>query len=147
MKIVVANKKARFEYFILETFEAGLALMGTEVKALRQGSISLVDSYCKIEDYELFLVDANISQYSHGNIWNHEPTRKRKLLMHKREIIRINQKVKEKGLTIVPLKIYFNDKGKAKVEIALVKGKHVYDKRDAIAARDIDRRMKQRDDY
>lgn len=147
MKIVGINKKARFEYHLMETFEAGISLVGTEVKSLRLNSVSLVDAYCKIESYEIFLVDANISQYSHGNVWNHEPKRKRKLLMHKREILRINQKVKEKGLTIVPTKIYFNDKGIAKVEIALAKGKKLYDKRETIAKRDMDRRMKQKEDY
>lgn len=147
MKIVGVNKKARFEYHILETFEAGISLVGTEVKALRQNSVSLVDAYCKVEGYEIFLMEANISQYSHGNVWNHEPKRKRKLLMHKREILRINQKVKEKGLTIIPIKIYFTNKGIAKVEIALAKGKKLYDKRETIAKRDMDRRMKQREDY
>ncbi|ACR80415.1 MULTISPECIES: SsrA-binding protein SmpB [Kosmotoga] len=147
MKIVATNKKARFQYHILETYEAGIQLLGTEVKSLRNGSASISEAFCKFEDGELFLINANISQYSHGTHWNHDPLRKRKLLMHKRELLRIAQKVKERGLTLIPTKIYFNDKGIAKVEIALAKGKRLYDKREDIAKRDLERRLKRRVDY
>lgn len=147
MKVVATNKKARFQYHILETYEAGIQLLGTEVKSLRNGSASISEAFCKFEDGELYLINANISQYSHGTHWNHDPLRKRKLLMHKRELLRIAQKVRERGLTLIPTKIYFNDKGIAKVEIALAKGKRLYDKREDIAKRDLERRLKRRVDY
>lgn len=144
MKIVSTNKKARFQYHLLETFEAGIQLLGTEVKSLRQGSASLSEAFCKFENGELYLINANISQYSHGSHWNHDPLRKRKLLLHKKELLRISQKVREKGLTIIPTKIYFNERGIAKVEIALAKGKRLYDKREDIAKRDLERRLKRK---
>ncbi len=141
-----ANKKARFLYHLSDFYEAGLELLGTEVKSLRLGGASLIDAFCKIENGEIFMIDCNISQYSHGNVWNHDPRRKRRLLMHKKEILRLDQKVKEKGLTIVPTRIFFNDKGKAKVEIALARGKRLFDKREDIAKRDVERRMRQQTD-
>jgi SsrA-binding protein len=146
MKTVVTNKKARFQYHLMDSYEAGIELVGTEVKSLRLGGASLIDAYCKIENGEIFLMECNISQYTHGNVWNHEPRRKRRLLMHRKEILRLDQKIKEKGLTIIPLRIYFNDKGKAKVEISLAKGKRLFDKREDIAKRDVERRMRQRTD-
>jgi len=142
MRIVVTNRKARFQYFLLEKWEAGLSLKGTEVKSLREGAASLNESYCKIEGNEVFLLESNITPYNQGNIWNHDPKRKRKLLMHKKEILKIKQKLMEKGLTLIPVKIYFNDKGKAKVEVALAKGKKLYDKRETIQKRDTERRLR-----
>lgn len=145
MKTVVTNRKARFQYFLLEKWEAGLSLKGTEVKSLREGAASLNESYCKIEGNEVFLLESNITPYNQGNIWNHDPKRKRKLLMHKKEILKIKQKLMEKGLTLIPVKIYFNDKGKAKVEVALAKGKKLYDKRETIQKRDTERRLRGRE--
>ena len=139
IKIIVDNRKARFLYHLLERHEAGLALKGTEVKRLRDGKISLGDAYCHIDSQgEAWLTDAHISAYTHGNRTNHDPLRPRKLLMHKHEIFKLNQKVREKGLTLVPTKLYFK-KGRVKVEIALAKGKKLYDKREAIKTRDSQR--------
>ncbi|MCL5986621.1 MAG: SsrA-binding protein SmpB [Actinobacteria bacterium] len=129
---VTRNKKALHDYFILESMEAGIALLGTEVKSLRDHRANLKDSYAEFRRGELFLVGAHISPYPAGNINNHEPLRDRKLLLHKKEISRLIGKVKEKGLTLVPLSIYFIG-GKAKIEIALAKGKKEYDKRDTLA--------------
>ena len=139
-KIVCKNKRAFHEYEILETLEAGMVLTGTEVKSLREGRVNLKDSYAKVEEGEVFLVDAHISPYSHGNIMNHDPLRPRKLLLHKREIKRLTGKVRERGLTLIPLQIYFKD-GKAKVELALAKGKKIHDKRAAIKKRDEKREL------
>ena len=140
------NRKARHEYAILQTFEAGIALQGTEVKALRQGKANLVDSYANLKNGEIFLVGAHISVYEQGNINNHEPTRTRKLLLNKSEIRKLIGKVKEKGLTLIPLRLYFKN-GKVKVELALVKGKKVYDKRETIAKRDFERDQERRFKY
>ena len=139
MKIVCTNRKARHDYAIIETMEAGIVLTGTEVKSLRAGSAHLKDSYASIENEEMFLFSAHISPYKQGNRNNHEPTRTRKLLMHAREIKRLIGKTREKGLTLIPLKVYFNDAGKVKVEIGLAKGKRMYDKRRSIADRDAKR--------
>lgn len=139
-KTICKNKRAFHEYEILETLEAGIVLLGTEVKSLREGRVNLKDSYAKVEEGEIFLVDAHISPYSHGNIMNHDPVRPRKLLLHKSEIKRLTGKVKERGLTLIPLQIYFKD-GKAKVEIALAKGKKIHDKRAAIKKRDEKREL------
>ncbi|MBN2070851.1 MAG: SsrA-binding protein SmpB [Candidatus Krumholzibacteriota bacterium] len=141
MKIVCTNRKARHDYTIIETMEAGVVLTGTEVKSLRAGSAHLKDSYASIENEEIFLFNAHISPYKQGNRYNHEPTRTRKLLMHAKEIKRLLGKTREKGLTIVPLKIYFNDAGRIKVEIGLAKGKRAYDKRRTIADRDAKREL------
>ncbi|MGB9857211.1 MAG: SsrA-binding protein SmpB [Dictyoglomaceae bacterium] len=132
-KYVAVNRRARHDYFILETYEAGIALTGTEVKSLRQGKVSLVDSYADIENGELWLYDLHISPYEQGNIYNHDPKRPRKLLMHKDEIAHLIGKVREKGLTLIPLSIYFNERGWAKVELGLAKGKKLYDKRRDLA--------------
>ena len=141
IKIIVNNRKARFLYHLLERHEAGLVLKGTEVKSLRDGKISLGDAYCHIDsDGEAWLADAHISPYSHANRTNHDPLRRRKLLMHKHEIFKLHQKVREKGLTLVPTKLYFK-KGRVKVEIALAKGKKLYDKRSAIREREVRREM------
>ncbi|WP_457679320.1 SsrA-binding protein SmpB [Thermovibrio sp.] len=135
----IKNKKAYFDYEILEKYEAGIELKGTEVKSLREGKANIRDAFVRIENGEAFLFNAYIAPYTHGNLFNHEPTRRRRLLLHKSEIKRLAGKVAEKGLTIVPLRIYFNKRGKAKVEIALVKGKKKYDKREAIKRRELER--------
>lgn len=147
VKIVTENRKARHEYHILETFEAGLALTGTEVKSLRAGRANLQDSFARVDNAELLLYNMHISAYDQGNQFNHEPKRTRKLLMHKAEILRLLGKTREKGLALIPLKVYFT-RGIAKIELALAKGKKLYDRRDDIAARDarreMDRVMKER---
>ncbi len=130
-KIICQNKTARRNYFIEDTYEAGIVLVGTEVKALRQGKGNLKDSYAKVEDGEIYLYDMHISPYSHGNRANHDPLRTRKLLLHKREIKRLYGKTKEKGLTLIPLKAYFKD-GKVKIELGTGKGKKLYDKRQTL---------------
>ena len=140
LKIICQNKQARRNFFIDDTYEAGMVLVGTEVKALREGRANLTDSYAAVKNDELFLHDMHISPYSHGNRSNHEPRRTRKLLLHKRELRKIHGKTKERGLTIVPLKVYFK-KGKAKVEIGLAKGKKLYDKREDMKQRDDKRDM------
>ncbi len=137
-KNITVNRKARHEYAILQTYEAGIVLQGTEVKALRQGKANLVDSYANLVKNEVFLFGAHISVYEQGNINNHEPTRTRKLLLNRSEIKKLIGKVKEKGLTLIPLRLYFKN-GKVKVELALAKGKKVYDKRESIAKRDMQR--------
>jgi len=139
-KTVVTNRKARHQYHILETIEAGIVLQGTEVKSLRQGKVNLGDAYAKIKDGEVWLVEMHISPYEQGNVFNHEPRRPRKLLLHKREIKRLLGKVQERGLTLIPLRIYFK-RGKAKVELALAKGKRLYDRREDIKRRDEEREI------
>ena len=141
IKMVTDNRRARHDYFIEETFETGIALTGTEVKSLRNGRANIKDSYARVENGELILHDMHISPYEQGNRFNHEPRRPRRLLMHRYEIQRLYGKVREKGLTLIPLKVYFNERGRAKVELALVKGKHLYDKREDIAARDAQREI------
>jgi SsrA-binding protein len=141
-KLITDNRKARFNYELFDRVEAGIALKGTEVKSLRDGKLSLVESYCRIDDDEqVMLVNAHIAEYGHGNVHNHEPTRPRKLLLHKREIRRLRAKVREKGLTLVPTKAYFR-RGKVKVEIALAKGKKQHDKRQVVKQRDMEREMR-----
>jgi len=140
-KTIAANRKARFDYQLLDRYEAGLALVGTEVKALREGRCNLSDGYVEVRNGEAWLVDVNISHYSHGNIANHEPKRRRKLLLHKREIKKLQTKIDERGLTCVPLRLYFTE-GKAKVEIALARGKDRGDKRETIRRRQEEREMK-----
>ena len=148
MKIITKNRKAKHDYHILETFEAGISLQGTEVKSLRLGRVNLKDSYASVREGEVFLEGVHISPYEQGNIHNHDPERKRRLLMHKSEIRKLLGKVKEKGLALVPLSLYFNDRGKVKVELALVKGKKLYDKRRALAdkqsKRDMERAFRDR---
>lgn len=135
-KLIAQNRKATHDYEVLERFEAGIMLQGTEVKSLRdQSSISFKDSYADVKDGELWLVGAHIAHYAMGNINNHAPERRRKLLMHKQQILKLNQRVAEKGLTLVPLKVYFSD-GLVKVQIGLCRGKHDYDKRESIKERD-----------
>jgi len=135
-KTVAMNRRARFEYFIEETFEAGIALSGTEVKSLRFGEGSIAESYAHVHDGEAWLVNANIPEFSHGNRFNHEPKRMRKLLLHAREIEKFVGAVERKGMTLVPLSVYFNSRGRAKVELALAKGKQTHDKRQTMKDRD-----------
>ena len=137
-KNITVNRKARHEYSILQIWEAGIVLAGTEVKSLRQGKANLVDSYGKIKNGEVWLVNCHISEYTQGNINNHEPKRERKLLLSKSEIRKLIGKTTEKGLTLIPLRLYFKN-GIAKVELALAKGKKVYDKRKDIAKKDFQR--------
>ncbi|GAB5521055.1 MAG: SsrA-binding protein SmpB [Rhodothermales bacterium] len=140
IKIVTSNRKAFYEFHIEERLEAGVALVGTEVKSLRDGKANLQDAYCAVDDGEMFLYNLHIKQYDFGNRNNHEPTRKRKLLLHKKEISKWRKAAAEKGYTIVPLKIYFKQ-GFAKVEIGLAKGKKLHDKRQSIAERETKRRL------
>lgn len=139
-KLIAANKKARHDYSIIDVFECGMVLTGTEVKSLRAGRCSLVDAYARIRDGEVWLEHAHIPEYFQGSWTNHEPRRDRKLLLHKREITRLSKEVKEGGLSLVPLQLYFLD-GKAKVELALARGKKSYDKRADMAKRDSDREI------
>jgi SsrA-binding protein len=141
MRLIAKNKKAFFNYEILETFEVGISLVGSEVKSIREGRISLKESYAEIKEGEVFLVNCHVSPYDAANRFNHDPLRERKLLLHRREIKRLTGKIQERGLTLVPTKILINDKGKVKVELALAKGKRAYQKREAIRERDRDREM------
>lgn len=147
-KLVANNKKARHYYFIEEVYEAGIVLTGTEIKSVRQGKVSIKESYAKIEDGEMILYGMNISPYEQGNRYNVDPLRPRKLLLHKQEIRKLIGYTTQKGLTLVPLTMYINTEGRAKVEIAVARGKKNYDKRDDIAKRDakreMDRKMKER---
>ncbi len=140
-KLVANNKKARHDYTILETYEAGLVLTGTEIKSLRQGKANLKESYIKVDKGEAYIYGMHISPYDHGNIFNVDPLRTRKLLLHKREILKLYGQTKEKGLTLVPLSLYINEEGRAKMQIAIAKGKKLYDKRESIAKKDAERRM------
>ena len=135
-KSVAENRKARFNYHIEDTFEAGIALTGTEVKSLRFGEGSIAESYAEVKDGQCWLVNANVPEFSHGNRFNHQPKRPRKLLLHAREIDKLQGAVERKGMTLVPLSIYFNSRGRAKVELALAKGKQAHDKRQTIKDRD-----------
>jgi SsrA-binding protein len=139
-KLITSNRKARRDYEILDTLEAGISLLGTEVKALRDGKASLAEAYARVDSDEVWLVGAHIPEYSHGNRQNHEPTRPRKLLLHKAEIARLRGKIEEKGLTVIPLRLYWK-RGRAKVEIALGRGKKSFDKRDDVAKREAQREM------
>jgi len=139
-QIVTKNRKAYHDYFIQETYEAGIMLVGTEVKSLREGKANLKESYALIKNEEIFLLNCHISPYSHGNLQNHDPLRTRKLLLHKREINKLWAKTSQQGLTLIPLKLYFKD-GKAKVEIGLAKGKRQYEKRESIKEREVKREI------
>ncbi|MFM1963876.1 MAG: SsrA-binding protein SmpB [Bacteroidota bacterium] len=138
----IRNKSASFEYFIEDKFDAGMMLTGTEVKALREGKASFNDSYCLVDKGELYIKGLHISHYSFGSYANHVPTRDRKLLLKKKELNKIAQKLKEKGLTIIPLKIYFSERGLAKIQIGLGRGKKLHDKRETIKQRESDREIK-----
>jgi SsrA-binding protein len=139
-KLITSNRKARHDYHILETVEAGLVLTGTEVKSLRDGKASLQEAYARIDGDEIWLVGAHIPEYTHGNRTNHEPTRPRKCLLHRKEIERMRGKIQEKGLTVVPLRLYWK-RGRAKIELALVRGKREYDRREDVAKREANREM------
>lgn len=138
---IAENRKATHDFFILEKYEAGIVLTGTEMKSVRKRRVNLKDSYGTIRNGELFLDGVHISPFEQGNIYNHEPLRTRKLLMHKREIMKLIGRIKEEGLTLVPLSLYINDKGKVKIELALAKGKKLYDKRDSQAKKEADRQI------
>jgi len=135
-KTVAENRKARFSYEVLDTYEAGLALTGTEVKSLRQGQANIQESYASAEDGEIWLINSYIPEYLQGNRFNHEPRRRRKLLLNKREMARLAQGVEREGMTMVPLKIYFNDRGRAKLLLAIARGKKLHDKRETAKQRD-----------
>jgi len=140
IKIVATNRKARHEYFILETYEAGIALQGSEIKSIRSGHISLAEAYVRIDGQEAWLEDAHIAPYEQASIFNHEPRRSRKLLLHRDEIMKLWNMVRQKGVTIIPLNVHLKD-GRAKLEIAIAKGKKLYDKRAEIAKRDTEREI------
>lgn len=141
-KIVANNKKARFDFFIEDIFEAGIVLTGTEIKSIRQGKVSINESYAKVRDGEIFILGMNISPYEQGNIFNVDPLRERKLLLSKREIRKIDEINRLKGKSIIPLRVYINERGLAKVQIGIGTGKKNYDKRDSIAKKDAERKMK-----
>ncbi|MBS1655079.1 MAG: SsrA-binding protein SmpB [Bacteroidetes bacterium] len=138
----IKNRSAYFEYFIDDKFDAGIVLLGTEVKSLREGKASFNDSYCIIHKGEIWLKSMHIAEYSHGTVNNHDPVRDRKLLLNKREIKKIEAKLKEKGYTLIPLRIYFNEKNLAKIQLGLGKGKKLHDKRESIKQKDVEREMK-----
>ena len=149
-RTIAQNKKAWHDYFVDERYEAGIALFGTEVKSIRQGSVNMKDSYCSFKNGELFVLGMHISPYEKGNIFNREPLRDRKLLMHKRELAKLGGLVSQKGYTLIPLSLYFSGKN-VKVEVGLCRGKKLYDKRDSAAERDasreMDRRMRDQSKY
>ncbi|MCW2337750.1 SsrA-binding protein [Sphingobium sp. B2D3A] len=136
VKTVAENRRARFDYAIEDVYEAGIMLRGTEVKSLRFGDGSITESYAEVKDDEIWLINSNIPEFSHGNRFNHEPKRPRKLLLREREIAKLHGAVARQGMTLVPLSVYFNERGKAKVELALAKGKNVRDKRETAKERD-----------
>ncbi len=138
VKVVATNRKAKFEYFLIETFEAGVALQGSEIKSIRAGQISLTEAYIQTDGQEAWLMGAHVSPYEQANRFNHDPLRPRRLLLHKKEITQLWDSVRQKGMTIVPTRVYLKD-GRAKVEIALARGKKSYDKRETIAKRDRER--------
>lgn len=147
VKEITSNRKAFHEYFVLERFEAGIELAGTEVKSIRAGNVNIKDAFCTIKDGELFVRGMHISPYEHGNIFNKDPVRPRRLLMHKREIVKLNARIMQDGVALIPLSLYFKD-SRVKVELGLCKGKKLHDKRDSEAERqtrrDIDRIMKEK---
>ena len=147
VKKIADNRKAFHDYFVLDRFEAGIELVGTEVKSIRGGQVNLKDAFCTVKDGELFVRGMHVSPYEHGNIFNRDPVRPRRLLMHKREILKLNARVMQEGVALIPLSLYFKD-GRVKVELGLCKGKKLYDKRqsdaDRESRRDIDRMMKER---
>lgn len=138
IKVVATNRKAHFEYFLLEQFEAGLSLQGTEIKSIRAGQISITESYVKVENGEAWLIESHISPYFAGSYNNHDPKRPRRLLLHKRELNKLWEAIKKKGMTVVPVKVYLKD-GLAKLEISIARGKKLYDKRSEIAKKELER--------
>lgn len=140
VKVVATNRKARHEYFLLESYEAGIELRGSEIKSIRSGQISLAEAYVEIDGQQAWLVDAHIAPYEQAARFNHDPRRRRRLLLHKDEIRRLYDKVRQKGMTVIPLRVYLKD-GIAKIEISTAKGKKLYDKRESIARRDVEREI------
>jgi len=140
-EVNIKNKRAAHEYFLLQEFTAGIQLTGTEIKSIREGKATLADSYCAFKGDELFVIQMHISEYSHGTYNNHEPKRDRKLLLNKRELKKLLTKVKEKGFTIIPILLFINEKGLAKLTIALAKGKHHYDKRETLKKKEVQREI------
>ncbi|MEI6347514.1 MAG: SsrA-binding protein SmpB [Bacteroidota bacterium] len=138
-QIKIKNRKAEFEYFLLTKFTAGIVLTGTEIKSIRQGKVNLTDAWCRIDNDELWVVGLHIAEYSHGGHYNHTPLRERKLLVNKKEIRKLTSKMKEKGTSIIPTLLFINEKGYAKLDIALAKGKRQYDKRETIKEKDVRR--------
>ncbi|MCX7744842.1 MAG: SsrA-binding protein SmpB [Flavobacteriales bacterium] len=141
MQIIVKNKKALFEYNLLDTFDAGIQLLGSEIKSIRAGKVNLQEAYCYFLGDELFIKGMHIAEYSHGGYANHDPIRQRKLLLKRIELRKIKNKLKEKGLTVIPVKLYINERGFAKLEIAIAKGKKLYDKRNDIKNKDVKREL------
>ncbi|MBN2605613.1 MAG: SsrA-binding protein SmpB [Bacilli bacterium] len=148
MKIIASNKKASHEYFLLDTYECGIVLKGTEIKSVRAGKVSIADSFARINNGEVFLVNMHISKYDHGNQFNHDETRSRKLLLHKKQIIKISNKINQDALTLIPTKV-FMEQGLCKIEIALAKGKKNYDKRQSLKEKDSQRQIEKslKDNY
>ncbi len=140
-KLVASNKKARHDYFIESTYEAGIELTGTEIKSIRQGKINLKESFARVDNGEVYVYGMNISPYEQGNIYNTDPLRVKKLLLHKSEIAKLQSAVMQQGLTLIPLALYLNEKGYAKLDLAVARGKKLYDKRDSIAKKDANRRI------
>jgi SsrA-binding protein len=145
--ISIKNKKAAFEYFLLEEFDAGIMLTGTEIKSIREGKASFVDSFCSFVNGELFVFNLHISEYRLGTHYNHDPKRERKLLLNRRELKKLETKTREKGFTIIPFLLYINEKGFAKLKIALAKGKHSYDKRETLKTKDLKREIDRHKEY
>jgi SsrA-binding protein len=139
--ISIRNKRASFEYFLLEEFVAGLILTGTEIKSIREGKANLTDAYCAFKANDLYVINMHVAEYKFGSIYNHEPKRDRKLLLNKRELRKIATKTKEKGLTLIPMEMFVNDKGLAKLKFAIAKGKKLYDKRETLKTKDTRREM------
>lgn len=139
--INIKNRKAKFEYEILDTFIAGIKLAGTEIKSIREGKASIAESFCEFHNRELFVINMTVQEYSHATYFNHNPKTERKLLMNRRELRKLEKEVKNSGLTIVPLRVFINDRGLAKMQIALAKGKKLYDKRETIKDRESKRRL------
>ncbi len=144
VKVVATNRKAGFEYFLLEHFEAGMSLLGSEIKSIRAGRMSLAEAYVQIEKQEAWLINAHVAPYESANRFNHDPLRPRKLLLHKKEVLKLWNEVRQKGVTIVPVRVYLKD-GLAKIDIALAKGKKLYDKRADIAKKDMARELERRE--
>ncbi|HNY07666.1 MAG TPA: SsrA-binding protein SmpB [Bacteroidales bacterium] len=145
--INIKNKKASFEYFLLEEFTAGIQLTGTEIKSLREGKANLTDAYCMFKGTELFVINMHISEYKFGTHYNHEPKRDRKLLLNKRELKKILSKTQEKGLTIIPTLVFLSENGMAKINIAIAKGKKLYDKRETLKTKDTQRELDRNDEH
>ncbi len=143
-EIKIKNKKAEYQFFLIDRYTAGLVLTGSEIKSVREGKASINESFCVFLQNELFIKNMYIAEYTHGSAFNHQPRRDRKLLLTRRELRRLQDKVKEKGLTIIPVLLFIDDKGRAKLEIALAKGKKLYDKREALKEKDLKRQMQSR---